>query len=113
VPKSTVSDIKKRNIPDSKPKSGRPKIWSDRDKCRIEAYIRKSKETRQESPDHIIRTLHLSCSVPILVKAIHELGYHRRIARRCCLLKKIDYRRRLAFARAYKHWMVEDWKRVI
>ena len=35
-----------------------------------------------------------------LIKAIRELGYHRRIARRRCLLKKIDFKRRLAFARA-------------
>ena len=34
------------------------------------------------------------------MKGIHELGYHRCIAR---LLKKTDYHRRLAFACAHKH----------
>lgn len=113
VPKSTVQDIKNRNTPDSKPKTGRPKVLSDRDKRRIEMYIRQSSETRQNTPEAIIKALDLPCGITTLIKAIHELGYHRRVARKCCLLKKIDYQRRLAFARAYRHWTVEDWKRVI
>jgi transposase len=35
------------------------------------------------------------------------------VARRQCLLKEIDYKRRLAFARAHRHWTVEDWACVI
>jgi hypothetical protein len=57
--------------------------------------------------------LELSCSIPTLVKAIHELGYYRRVARRRCLLNEVDYKRRLAFARAHRHWTVEDWARII
>lgn len=48
-----------------------------------------------------------------MTKALNELGYHRRVARRRCLLKEIDYKRRLAFARAHRHWTEEDWDRVI
>ena len=35
------------------------------------------------------------------------------VARRRCLLKDIDYKRRLAFARKYRHFTMEDWKRVL
>lgn len=100
LPKSTVSDIKKQTTSNSKPKSGRPKVLSDRDKHRINIYIKKTKETRQASPEAIIKTLELSCSIPTLVKAIHKLDYRRWVARRRCLLKEIDYKRRLAYTQA-------------
>jgi hypothetical protein len=44
---------------------------------------------------------------------IWSLGYRRCVARRRCLLKDIDYKRRLAFARKYRHFTVEDWKCVL
>jgi transposase len=113
MPPSTVHNIQKHGVPDSKPKMGRPRTLTARDKRRIELYIKKSKETHQEAPDDIIKTLSLSCSRTALINAIHELGYHRCVGRRRPLLKKIDYKHRLDFARKYKNWTVEDWKRVI
>lgn len=40
IPKSTVSDIKQRGTPNSKPKSGRPALLSPCDKRRIDAYVK-------------------------------------------------------------------------
>ena len=37
IPKSTVSDIKQRGTSNSKPRSGRPALLSERDKRRIDA----------------------------------------------------------------------------
>src|SRR2546421_939174 len=113
VPKSTVSDIQTRGTPTKKPKMGRPKLLMARDKRRIDAYIKKSKDTRQTGSDNIIKELGLSCGRTTLVEAIYELGYRRCVARRRPLLKKLDYKRRLAFAKAHKDWTVEDWKCVI
>jgi Transposase len=110
---STVHNIQKRGIPNSKPKMGRPRILTARDKRRIDLYIKKSKETRQETPDDIITTLGLSCGRTTLIDAIHKLGYRRCVARQRPLLKQLDYKRRLEFARKFKNWTVEDWKRVI
>jgi hypothetical protein len=92
---------------------GRPKLLSARDKRRIDMYIKKSSATRQTEPDTIIKDLSLSCSYGTLVEAIHELGYCRCVARCRPLLKKLDYKRRLAFAKAHKDWTIEDWKKVI
>jgi len=98
MPPNAVHNIKKRGTLNSKPKLGRPQTLTDRDKRRIDIYIKKSKETRQEAPDNINKTLGLSCGRTTLINAIGELGYRRCIARRCPLLKKLDYKRRLAFA---------------
>src|SRR5579859_7457169 len=113
IPKSTVSDIKQCGTPNSKPKSSRPALLSKRDKRRIDAYIRQSHTTHQETPETIIKALNLTIGHTILISTLHELGYCHCIA--CChyLLKDIDYKRRLAFARKYRHFTVNDWKRVI
>ena len=71
-------------------------------------YIKKSSTTQQKDTDSIITELGLSCGYTTLVEAIHELGYHRCVARRRPLLKKIDYKRKLAFAKAHKNWTIED-----
>jgi hypothetical protein len=113
IPMSTVSDICRYGTPTSKSKMGRPKLLTARDKHRIDIYIKKSSTTYQMEPDAMIKELSLSCSYDILVEAIHELGYRRYVARRRPLLKKLDYKRRLAFTKVYKDWIVEDWKRVI
>jgi hypothetical protein len=47
------------------------------------------------------------------MSAILELGYTRSVAKRRPLLKQLDMKRRLKFARVYKNWTVEDWQRVI
>lgn len=113
VPKSTVADIIKRDNPNHKVKCGRPKVLSDRDMRRIDLYIKRDKETRRQTAKAIIHTLGLECSVQTFVRATKKLGYRRCAARRRPLLKKIDYKRRLQFAKEHKDWTVDDWKRVI
>jgi hypothetical protein len=57
--------------------------------------------------------LDLDVSERTLIYMLKELGYTRGVARRRPLLKQLDMKRRLKFARAHKHWTVEDWRRVI
>ena len=113
MPRSTVYNIQLRGTPNSKPKMGRPRVLTAHDKRRINLYIKKSQQTRQQSPDDIIKTLDLSCGRTTLIDAIHELGYRRCVARKRPHLKKLDYKCQLTFAKKYKDWTVEDWKRVI
>ena len=108
-----MSDIKQRGTPNSKSKSGRPAVLSARDKHRIDAYIKQNHTTRQESPELIIKALNLSIGRTTLITTLQELGYRRCIARRRYLLKEIDYKHRLTFARKYRHFIVEDWKRIL
>lgn len=80
IPKSTVSDIKQRGTPNSKPRSGRPAPLSERDKRRIDAYVRQSRTTRQETPEAIIKALPLTIGRTTLISALHELGHRRCVA---------------------------------
>src|SRR6202043_1655869 len=48
-----------------------------------------------------------------LTNALSELRYTRSAARRRPLLKELDMKQRLKFAKAHKDWTVEDWNRVI
>ena len=113
IPKSTVHDIKTRNVATTKPKSGRPKLLTIHDKRRIHRYIQKSKISRREDCHSIIKALQLKVCANTLMSAILELGYTRSIARRRPLLKKLDMKRRLKFAREHRDWTIEDWKRII
>ena len=73
----------------------------------------KSRTTRREDCDTIIKALHLNVCQNTLMAAILELGYTRSIAQRRPLLKKLDMKRRLKFAHEHKDWTIEDWKQVI
>jgi hypothetical protein len=113
IPKSTVGDIKTRNIATTKFKCGRPKKLTVHAKRRIERYIKKSRATRRQDCNTIIEELRLNVCATTLMNALLELGYTRSAARRRPLLKELDMKRRLRFARAHKDWTVEDWNRVI
>ena len=82
VPKATIYDIKKRGTPFIKARIGRPQILSATHKRRLRRYIMKSHKSRRASPKTIIDALEFKCGEETLIKAIHELGFHRRIARR-------------------------------
>jgi len=102
IPKSTVGDIKTRNTAATKWRCGWPKILTKYDKWQIDRYIKKSRTTRREDCNTIIKALHLNVCQNTLMAAILELGYTRSIARRRPLLKKLDMKRWLKFAREHK-----------
>ena len=108
IPCSTVHNIAKCSTPNSKLKLGQPKLLSARDKCRIDMFIKKSKETHQFPPNDTIKALGLSVSHTTVITMIHELGYQQCVTRHRPLLKKIDYKHWLEFVRAHKDWTIED-----
>jgi hypothetical protein len=81
VPKSTIYDIKRRGTPFSKLRIGLPRVLSATDKRRLRRYITKSHKNRGATPDTIKKALNFTCSDATLISALHELGFHRRIAR--------------------------------
>ena len=102
IPKSTVGDIKTRNIATTKFKRGRPRKLTTRDIRRIVWFIKKSRETQRADCKAIITALNLDVCQNTLIKALMKLGYTRSVARRRPLLKQLDMKRRLKFTRAYK-----------
>ena len=113
IPKSTVGDIKTRNIATTRFKRRRPRKLTSHDIRRIVCFIKKSRETRRSDCKAIITALDLDVSERTLISTLKELGYTRGVARRRPLLKQLDMKRRLKFVQAHKHWTVDDWRHVI
>jgi transposase len=113
VPKSTIYDIKRRGTAFSKPRIGRPQVLSATDKRRLRRYITKSHKNRRATPDTIKKVLDFTCSDATLISALHELGFHRRIARRRPALNQAAKKKRLEYARLVRHMGLDYWKRVI
>jgi hypothetical protein len=110
---TTVVSIKSRGTAHNQSRSGRPEKFDERMLRRIDYHIRKSSITRRQSVDQIIRDLELDVSPKTLIKYLHRLGYRHCIARRRPLLTKRDMQRCLAFAKKFKHYTVEDFKRIL
>ena len=113
IPKTTVYDIKTRGTSETKPRPGRPKLLDETTLRQIVRHIKTDKKTRRQSLTVIINLLNLKVSSRTLRHALHSRGLHFRVARRCPLLKKVDMKRRLEFAKRWVHLPVEFWKRHI
>lgn len=113
IPKQTLGDLKKRNTPISKPRSGRPAKLSERHKRQIVFHITRNHQSRRLSVSSIIRDLQLQVHPNTLKQTLKSLGYNHRIARRRPFLKKLDRKRRLQFAKRHAHLTVDDWKAYI
>ena len=108
IPPGTLGDLKKRNSPLSKVRSGRPSKLSPRHKRQIVFHITRNHESRRLSVMTIIQDLQLDIGITQLKRTLTDLGYHHRIARRRPFLTKLDRKRRLQFARHHAHFTVED-----
>jgi len=113
VPKSTVQDWIKSGRTHPKKRPGRPKAITPRERRHLKRFIKTNHQTRRMSAHAIIEQLKLDVSEATLIKTLAELNIFHRVARRRPFLRKLDRQRRLEYARKYKNWTVEDWKRVI
>ena len=113
IPKGTLGDLKKCGVAKSQPRSGHPVKLTERDKCHIEIYIRTNFKTHRTRLDHLIRDLNLNLFQNTVRKALHELGYDHKVARRHPFLKNNDQKHQLQYAKRHWNWTVEDWACVI
>jgi len=113
IPKGTLGDLKKRDTPLSKARTGRPHKLSERAKRAIERLIRQSYKTRRLSAKSIIQNLQLEVCESTIKLALKDMGYRHCIARRQAYLNKKNRKRCLQFARRHRHLTVEDWKSYI
>src|SRR5436853_5164096 len=113
IPKGTLGDLKKRNTPLNKVQPGRPQKLSDRHKRQIIFHITRNHQSRRLSALSIIRDLQLNIHPNTLKHTLKDLGYNHCIARRRPFLKKVDWKRRLQFAKRHAHLTIEDWKAYI
>jgi len=81
IPKGSLGNLKKRNTPLNKPRSGHPPKLSDRAKRRIVFHITKNYKSRRLSVLSIIQDLQLDIGIIQLRSTLKDLGYYHRIAR--------------------------------
>ena len=103
VLKSTIYDIKSHSTPFSQPRIGCPKYLSATDKRHLRRYIIKSHKNRRSGSDTIKKALDFTCSEAMIIKALHELGFYRRIARRHLALSQVTKKKCLEYARLQTH----------
>jgi transposase len=114
IPRRTVRDTITRNPErkdgESKSRSGRPKVLSERDIRHILALI------RQEPfiPYRQIKfELNLSCSTPTIYSALKSSGYGHWMARQRPKLEAQHAKKRYEFAIQYGDWDEKEWSNII
>lgn len=89
---------------------GRPKLLNERDSRALIKYI---KQNRRATLGEIANTMPVKVSESTLRKALHENGIYSRIAKKKPYLSAVHTKKRLAFAKKYKAWLREQWRKVL
>jgi len=89
---------------------GRPKSLSDRD---VRTIVRTSKSNRRSVLMDLSNMLPVKVSRPTIRKALASQGVYSCVAAKKPFLTDVHRQRRLEFAKKYKSYTIEDWKKVI
>ena len=76
IPKGTLGDLKKRNSPLNKVRSGRPLKLTDHHKRQFVFHITRNHTSRRLSLISIIQDLELDISITTLKHTLKDLGYN-------------------------------------
>ena len=107
---SVISVHRKRGTVETKPRSGRPKALSPRDKRAIKHTVMQDRRIHLEN---IKGTMATKVSSQTLRNALSEMGFSSRIAVKKPFLSSKHMADRLNFARKYSHWSANNWSKVI
>lgn len=110
----TCQRVGERGDYEDRPRSGRPKVLSVHQERII---VRKVMSGKCSTAVGIQRSLTEEDNVDISTSSVRRVLYRSGLAGRIKvkkpLLKKKHRQARLAFARKYRHWTIDDWNRVI
>jgi transposase len=118
VSQSTVArlrhvDYASRDYKDA-PRSGRPRRLTDRHERSIVRVLASGEcQTAVDVQSHLRAHANVSVSANTVRRVLRRRGFASRVKRKKPFLTEKHRRNRLAFAKKYKHWTVEDWKRVV
>jgi transposase len=106
--------VVKNNSFVDKPRSGRPRKLTERDRRVIVNIMRKSEiktaeRARKEAASHH----NINVSESTVLRAFHESGYVARVKRKKPLLTANNKKQRFAWAKQHNTWTINDWKNVI
>jgi transposase len=112
---SSVSRIRRQYMPALPPnKAGRPKALTPRQAREIARLASSGKAlTAVEIQRHLQISELATVSFGIVRDSLRRSGLRARVRRRAPLLRPVHRRKRLTFAKKYRDWTREDWRRVI
>ena len=115
VSRRTVQNVRRkmRDVPLACKKGIKSKLSPAAKRRCIRLYTCGECDTVTEVTEAIEKELGLSISRRTVGRALAEFGVHSRKKKKVPLLSKKNIKARLAFARKYKDWGIDDWKRVI
>lgn len=115
VHQSTISRIRKSlnlNTPPAFP--GRPKILSDADIQLCARNIRTGKiQSVVALQDDLSKWHGKAISRSAIANSLHAVGFKARTKQKKPMLSPKNVKSRLAFAKKYKNWTVDEWRKVI
>ena len=106
----TLNCHKKRGTVETPARPGRPPVLSDRAR---RAILKEALTNRRATLAQITNNLPIKVSTKTVRKALCEDGVNSRVARKKPNLTDRHKANRLAFAKKYQHWTVEDWRKVV
>jgi len=117
IDRRTCAKIYKRwrhnNTPSNRSRTGRPPILDAEERARLEAFVTRDAHTRRLSWEAICLELGYACDPRTVRKAMHDMGYHKRLPRKKFNVSHENKTKRVAWCQARLHWTKEEWKRVI
>ena len=118
MPKSTVQDtlgrIKKHGVLKSLPRSGRKRKTTPRIDRKILTLAENSVRPNSIDITKQLRELELvNISHRTVRNRLHEYDLHGKALAKKPLLTKRHIAKRLAFAKQYQNWTVDNWKKVL
>jgi transposase len=111
---STARSIMKKynatGTAENRPRSGRPTKLTDTAKRHI---VRTARKNRRAPFSEIRNLVGLKADEITIRRVLNHAGYHRRVARKVPFLTKLHRHARMAWARLYHKYSLQQWARVI
>lgn len=117
-PKTTIHDTIERyretGTVTPPPRTGRPRILSDRDKRHLERIVRSNrKQTTRQVHNNFVESSGTAVSISTIKRALYDAGYNSRVAARKPYISLKNQSDRLKWCRERRNWEEDDWKTVI
>jgi len=115
--KSTVQDVisvyRSSNCEKPPPRSGRPRIMTERDNRHLQRILKENRRTNlQELRENFVASTSTDVSMITIQPLLHEQGFFGRIGTRKPLVSEVNRQKRLLWARERQTWE-KEWETII
>jgi transposase len=118
LPKSTAGDVivkwKSEGATTTKPRPGRPRLMTDRERLALKKVVRETRQTWSETITREFRSaMNCPASTMTVRRELRGMRFHGRAAAHKPNISPVKAKRLLKWCKERRHWTVDNWKRVI